>query len=289
MAGGYPPYVAPKGNFVKHYPTASTHLSEDRVADVRQVSIGDYRTQPHEHDEYMFLLPRTGQLILNVESNASPLRVAPMSFVVVPPRRLHDTHGYRTQQEHVAVYVASDFVAYCERKAQRRLSCAKISIWSAPLPLLNAVRLATDTAQRDVGELAAYRKELTNKTLAATCVEAGLSSGHLPLTPADARRELVKDIRAFLDSTLDQSIGLDRVAYEFGLSRRTLTRMFRDVTGESIVDYQSRQRVRHASLLLQSPGMTVVMAAAAVGLDSPSYLARLFRKHGQALPRSFKA
>ncbi|MEM5367160.1 helix-turn-helix domain-containing protein [Paraburkholderia azotifigens] len=71
--------------------------------------------------------------------------------------------------------------------------------------------------------------------------------------------------------------------------RRTLTRMFRDVAGESIVDYRSRQRVRHASLLLQSPGMTVVTAAAAVGLDSPSCLARLFRKCGQALPRSFKA
>jgi transcriptional regulator GlxA family with amidase domain len=98
----------------------------------------------------------------------------------------------------------------------------------------------------------------------------------------------VKDIQTFLDSTLDQSISLDRIAYEFGLSRRTLTRMFRDVTGESIVDYQSRQRVRHASLLLQTPGVTVVTAAAAVGLDSPSYLARLFRKYGQALPRSFK-
>jgi len=289
MASRYPPHGAPKGKFVKHYPTANTHLSENRIADVRQVSIGDYRTQPHEHDEYMFLLPRTGQLILNVESNASPLRLAPKSFVVVPPQRLHDTHGYRKEQEHVAVYVASDFVAFCERKAQRSLSCAKIAIRSAPLALLNAVRLATDTGQHDVGELAAYRRELTIKTLAATCVEAGLIAGHLPLTPIDARRELVKDIRGFLDATLDQSMGLDRIAYEFGLSRRTLTRLFRDVTGESIVDYQSRQRVHHATQLLQSPGMTVVMAAAAVGLDSPSYLARLFRKHGLALPRSFKA
>jgi AraC-like DNA-binding protein len=281
-------YGAPEVDYVKHYPTAHTHLSGDRVADVRQVSVGDYRTQPHEHDEYMFLLPRTGQLILNVESNAAPLRVAPMSFVVVPPRRLHDTYGYREQQEHVAVYVASDFVAYCERKAQRALSCARISIWSAPLPLLNAVRLATETGARNGGELAAYRRDLTARMVAATCVEAGLTPEHVPLTAVDARRELVKDIQTFLDSTLDQSISLDRIAYEFGLSRRTLTRMFRDVTGESIVDYQSRQRVRHASLLLQTPGVTVVTAAAAVGLDSPSYLARLFRKYGQALPRSFK-
>jgi AraC-like DNA-binding protein len=287
-AGGRASLQCPEVDSVKHYPTAHSHLSGDRIADVRQVSVGDYRTQPHEHDEYMFLLPRTGQLIVNVESNAAPLRVAPMSFVVVPPRRLHDTHGYRPQQEHVAVYVASDFVAYCERKAQRTLSCARTSTRSTPLPLLNAVRLATETGSREGDELAIYRRDLTARMVAATCVEAGLTSEHVPLSAAEARRELVKDIQMFLESTLDQSIGLDRIAYEFGLSRRTLTRMFRDVAGESIVDYQSRQRVRHAALLLQAPGMTVVTAAAAVGLDSPSYLAQLFRKYGQALPRSFK-
>ncbi|EON10713.1 AraC family transcriptional regulator [Pandoraea sp. SD6-2] len=236
----------------------------------------------------MFLLPRTGQLILNVESNASPLRLVPKSFVVVPPQSLHDTHGYRMEQGHVAVYVASDFVAFCKRKAQRSLSCAKIAIRSEPLALLNAVRLATDTGQHDVGELAAYRRELTNKTLAATCVEAGLIAGRLPLTPIDARRDLVKDIQGFLDATLDQSMGLDRIAYEFGLSRRTLTRLFRDVTGESIVDYQSRACAsRHAAIAISRHDGRY--GGAAVGLDSPSYVARLFRKHGLALPRSFKA
>jgi AraC-like DNA-binding protein len=274
---------------VKHYPTAHSHLFGDCVADVRRVSVGGYRTQPHEHGEYMFLLPRAGQLIVNVESNAAPLRVAPMSFVVIPPRRLHDTHGYRPQQEHVAVYAASDFIAYCERKARRTLSCERISIWPASLPLLNAVRLATETDSRGGSELAIYRSDLLARMVAATCVEAGLTAAHASLSATEARQQLVKEICAFLDSTLDQPMGLDRIAHEFGLSRRTLTRMFRDATGESIVEYQSRQRVRHAALLLEAPGMTVVAAAAAVGLDSPSYLARLFKKYGEALPRSYKA
>jgi AraC-like DNA-binding protein len=277
---------------MRHYPTTHTHLRGDRVADVRQVSVSHYRTRSHEHDEYMFLLPRTGQLIVNVESNAAPLRVSPRSFVVVPPQRAHDTHGREASQEHVAVYVASDFVAWCERKARRTLSCAQISIWSAPLPLLNAVRLATEagtgTHDRLSSELSSYRTDLTARMVAATCIEAGLTSAPVRLAPADARRELVKDICRFLDVTLDQPLGLDRIAYEFGMSRRTLTRVFRDVTGESVVDYQSRQRVHQASLLLQAPGVTVVSAAAAVGIDSPSYLARLFRRFGQELPGSLK-
>ncbi|WP_109477539.1 AraC family transcriptional regulator [Paraburkholderia sp. C35] len=273
---------------MRHYPTAPTHLTGNRVADVRHVSVGEYRTEAHVHDEYMFLLPRTGQLVVNIESNVSPLRVAPMSFVMVPPQCMHDTHGYKSEQEHFAVYIAKDFVTHCERKAGQRLARAKIAIQTVPQPLLQVIRLAADTRYRNNNELGLYRKELTDQMVAASCIEAGLASAALPAGGIDARRELVSDICSYLDATLDQPISLDRVANEFGTSRRTLTRTFRDVTGETIVDYQSRQRVRRAALLLQTRQVTVVAAAAAVGIDSPSYLAQLFRKYGEPLPRSFK-
>lgn len=286
------PVCPAKESRVKLYPTASRHLYGDRIADVRHVSVGEYRTNPHAHDdEYMFLLPRTGQLVLNVESNVAPVRVAPKSFVVVPPQRVHDTRGYRPGQEHVAVYVASDFVAFCERKARRKLACSRISIWSAPLALLDAVRVASDTRMTHevpLPELAAFRADLAVRTVAASCVEAGLTSAPIPQNRGDAHAEIVRDIQTFLDATLDQPISLDRVAYEFGLSRRTLTRIFREATGESVVDYQSRRRVEVAATLLRAPGMTVLAVATAVGLDSPSYLARLFRQHGYAPPKVFK-
>lgn len=273
---------------MNHYPTTHTHLSGDRVADVRRNTIGNYRTQPHEHGEYMFLLPRSGQLIVNVESNPAPLRVAPRSFVVVPPRRLHDTRGYKTSQEHIAIYVASEFVDFCERKANKTLSCEIISIWSVPLPLLNVVRLAAGAAAAATDELNDFRADLMARVVATTCIQAGLKPTQSSLKSADLRRKVVSEIQAFLDCTLDQSVTIDRVAQEFNLSRRTLTRIFRDITGESIVEYQSRRRVHHASVLLREPGTTVVAAATAVGLDSPSYLARLFRKYGQPFPRTLK-
>ncbi|AJP57814.1 AraC family transcriptional regulator [Pandoraea vervacti] len=279
---------------MKSYPTAQRHLCGDRIADVRHVSVGEYRTQPHMHDdEYMFLLPRTGQLVLNVETNVLPVRVAPKSFVVIPPQRVHDTRGYRAGQAHVAVYVASDFVAFCERKAQRKLSCSRVTIWSAPMLLLDAVRVATMDASASgpalSPELSTFRAELSARMLAATCIEAGLTSAPLSADRMAANAEIVRDIRAFLDATLEQPVPLDRIAYEFGLSRRTLTRIFRDVTGETVVDYQSRRRVEMAVSLLNAPGMTVLGVAAAVGLESPSYLARLFRKYGYAPPNAFKS
>ncbi len=46
-------------------------------------------------------------------------------------------------------------------------------------------------------------------------------------------RAFVDDIKAFLDATLAQRMDIDRSACEFGLSRRSLTRMFRKFTGDS--------------------------------------------------------
>jgi transcriptional regulator GlxA family with amidase domain len=85
-----------------------------------------------------------------------------------------------------------------------------------------------------------------------------------------------------------QRLDIDRIAHESGLSRRGLTRILRDLTGNAIVEYQSRQRVRLAAAMLRSSEPPVVTAAAAVGFESPSYLARRFTKYGKPLPGRLK-
>jgi len=69
------------------------------------------------------------------------------------------------------------------------------------------------------------------------------------------------------------------------LSRRHLTHIFRESTGESIGDYQTRQRVARAAKLLSGSGTTVLAASMAVGVKSPpiwpgflSSMASRFRK-----------
>jgi AraC-like DNA-binding protein len=273
---------------MKTYPTTSTHIPPDRVSTVRRVSVPGYCTELHEHDEYMFLLPRAGLLVLNIESNTAPVRIPPMSFAVVPPKRFHETHGDRGAQEHIAVYVQSDFVAFCEGKASRAMSKDRVMVYPAPWPLLSAVRLRSLELGHVSSDLAGYRSDLVDRVVATSCIEAGLAGKPTRLAPSDARRDLIEDIKAFLDATLSQRLEIDRVADEFGLSRRHLTRIFRESVGETVVGYQSRQRVARAASLLKSPGTTVVVAAAAVGIESPSYLARLFSKYGEPLPGTFK-
>jgi transcriptional regulator GlxA family with amidase domain len=61
-----------------------------------------------------------------------------------------------------------------------------------------------------------------------------------------------------------------------------MTRLFRRHLGTSIADYLAALRVREATRRIVA-GQGILTAAHAVGLASPSHLARLFRRHtGQA-------
>jgi transcriptional regulator GlxA family with amidase domain len=139
-----------------------------------------------------------------------------------------------------------------------------------------------------MSELAGYHSDLMDRMVATACIQSGLAVQPLRNNAADARCELVDDIGALLDATLSQRLDIERIACEFGVSRRSPTRMIRELTGDSIVEYQSRQRVLHGATLLSLPGTTVVTAAAVVGVESPSYLARLFTRDGKPLPGTFK-
>jgi AraC-like DNA-binding protein len=273
---------------MKHYPTTTSHIPFGQVSTVHCICVPRYRTNLHEHDEYMFLLPRTGLLMLSMETTAAPLRIRPMSMAAVPPKRFHQTYSDCGAHEHIAVYVESDFVAFCEEKAGRQMLKDKAMVYPAPWPLLSAVRLRRQQLAENADNLAGYRLGLVNGVVATACIEAGLTGSESPQSPADLRRDLVDDIKVFLDATLAQRLDIDHVADEFGMSRRHLTRIFRELAGETMLDYVSRQRVSRAVSLLKAPGATVVAVAAAVGIESPSYLARLFHRYGKPSPRILK-
>lgn len=67
-------------------------------------------------------------------------------------------------------------------------------------------------------------------------------------------------------------------------SVRNLTRLFREQTGTSIVDYQQRLRVAQARQLLENPRNSVERVAEQVGFSSARSLRRVFAKVDGALP-----
>jgi AraC-like DNA-binding protein len=105
---------------------------------------------------------------------------------------------------------------------------------------------------------------------------------HVPI-PQDPR--LAKICEAVIaDTSSDRT--LDDWADRSGISRRTLTRMFRRETGQSFSAWRQRVRLLEALARLGA-GESVTNVALDVGYDSPSAFTAMFRRELGAAPRRY--
>jgi len=97
------------------------------------------------------------------------------------------------------------------------------------------------------------------------------SRGGLP--PAVTRR-----VREYVDSHLDESIGLDVLAGTAGLSVNHFARAFRESVGEPPHGYILRRRIERAREMLKQTDQPLSEIALAVGFSDHSHFARHFRR-----------
>lgn len=104
---------------------------------------------------------------------------------------------------------------------------------------------------------------------------------------AVADRHIARAIR-FLWDNLREDIGVDAVAAEVGLYRRTLTRRFRQALGRSVVNELRRKRLQETKRLLLETDLMVADIAAQTGFRSESLLYRAFRSKFKMTPRQYR-
>lgn len=97
------------------------------------------------------------------------------------------------------------------------------------------------------------------------------SLGGLP--PAVTRR-----LREYIDSHLDENIGLDTLAGTAGLSVHHFARAFRQSFGEPPHSYVLRRRIERAQEMLKQTDQPLSEIALAVGFSDHSHFARHFRR-----------
>ncbi|HVA26622.1 MAG TPA: helix-turn-helix domain-containing protein [Candidatus Baltobacteraceae bacterium] len=78
---------------------------------------------------------------------------------------------------------------------------------------------------------------------------------------------------------------LEALAGVAGVSRRHLTRLFREATGISVSQYHTGVRLEHARTLLANPDLTIEAVAQRCGLSDARQLRRLWKEKFGANPR----
>lgn len=263
-----------------------------------EFSNGDgYARDWHAHDCHMLLLPRHGSLLLSTEDRNHHAQLSSRAFSVIAPDFGHATLAAHGRESHLTLYVDPDYMRGYTPENLGINADAMIAghgEWQRSNMLDNILSLhdqiVLTNRSREGGDDVRRLRHI-NHLLFEECMRMVAGGKRISVAGSIGNRNntnnamLIRQIQTFISDHLDVHHDIDALCHQFHLSRRHLTRLFRDVTQETVIDYANRRRVEHAHRLICENGMSALDAGLAVGVDSPSYLARLFRKHLGLLPR----
>ncbi|RXG11948.1 two component regulator with propeller domain [Leeuwenhoekiella aestuarii] len=103
-----------------------------------------------------------------------------------------------------------------------------------------------------------------------------------------------KEFLSKLDAIINENIGGDTesvfdIARDLGMSRTSLYRKLKSITGYSINEYIRNLKLEKAADYIENHGYSVSQAAYEVGFNSPKYFRKIFKEMYGKLPSEFKS
>ncbi len=108
------------------------------------------------------------------------------------------------------------------------------------------------------------------------------------VTRSDTHNPHVERARQYLSTHLTQEIHIGDVAREVGLSQYHLCRLFRSLTGMTIRQYLTKERIRTAKQLLAATDTSIPEIAALLRFCDQSHFTLTFRKQEGMTPKEFR-
>lgn|GEM_PF-2124392 len=100
---------------------------------------------------------------------------------------------------------------------------------------------------------------------------------------------IIKEAQNYILDHLNTSFSLSDVAEHIGWSPHHFSKMFKQVTGQSFVDYVTQERIKKAKeILLQRKDLTVVEIAEEVGFNSSAYFINKFKSICKMTPNNYR-
>lgn len=106
---------------------------------------------------------------------------------------------------------------------------------------------------------------------------------------ADGREDRLADVLHYLSSAYTDPISVERVARMAHMSRSAFHKLFREVTGRTLVEYVNDRRVEQAVRMLVEGRLPIVQVAAACGFPCLSHFYHEFKRRTGATPREARA
>ncbi|SKA84257.1 AraC-type DNA-binding protein [Clostridium sp. USBA 49] len=102
------------------------------------------------------------------------------------------------------------------------------------------------------------------------------------------KRYLIKKIIQYMNENYMNAISLEMISNYIHLNPIYLSKLFKEETGESPINYLIGIRLYKAKELLDNGEFTVKEIASMVGYDDPYYFSKLFKKYYGCSPKKYK-
>lgn len=252
---------------------------------------GAYAMPWHWHDCLMLILPSHGTVELKHEDRREGNWLSQDRFAVVPPDRAHETRASIGPHRHIALYATAATLRRLDRQVGSLSEFHRRVRTTLVVRRTTTVRTLQELSVRDGAD--AYGRSSQRLALSSAllvqCIAEVMAGEALPAASHRGHgAALVEDLKAFLTRHVDQDIPLDALGERFGVSRRHITRLFRERTGVSIGAFQQLARLQAARDLLQDTDLPVGEIAFRVGFDSGAALARAMRRLGGRSPSEIR-
>lgn len=102
------------------------------------------------------------------------------------------------------------------------------------------------------------------------------------------KHQKIREVADYLLNNLAMAESQEELASHFYVSKSYLCRIFKEVTGFTLNEYQNLARIRAARKLLATTKLPVTEIAAQVGFESITYFERVFKKHTNERPLQYR-
>ncbi|WP_077623003.1 AraC family transcriptional regulator [Sediminibacillus massiliensis] len=110
------------------------------------------------------------------------------------------------------------------------------------------------------------------------------------IPPARSEKQLhVNRVAKWIDQNFSKDINLDHISDSLNISKYYMSRIFKDVTGYTVMQYLMCCRINRAKYLLEIyPEKTILEVALDSGFESASHFSRYFRKQVKITPTEYR-
>ncbi|WP_440119049.1 helix-turn-helix domain-containing protein [Paenibacillus sp. QZ-Y1] len=270
-------------------PTGYLHIEYDR-------RIGYFSmTDDHLHDHYELYYLLSGERIYFIKDRS--YRVKAGDLVFVDRNTVHKTlESGRPDHDRIVIYIKPEL--FTELAISTELAEELQEPFGWEIPILTLPPLVNEGVERMVSEMinemihVQTGSSLLLRHRSVELLLCAYRNQHLG-TVRSGDSELVlhpktQAVVRYLNENYQESLVLTEVAALFRISPHYLSRLFKQTTGFTFIDYLNLLRVKEAQRLLRETEDSITEIAWRVGFSNFSHFGKMFKRTVQMSPRTYR-